>query len=141
MTQIAYVLKMYPRFSETFIVNEILELERQGVDVRIYSLRKPDDGRFHASLARVKAGVVYVPQYPQMEPERVQQAHELVCQAFPESYRALRADVEARARRVPTQAFRAGRRDRGASDPTPGRRDACALRLKRNAGSRLTSIT
>ena len=96
MTKIAYVLKMYPRFSETFIVNEILELERQGVDVRIYSLRKPDDGRFHASLARVKAGVVYVPQYPQMEPERVRQAHELVCQAFPESYRALRADVEAR---------------------------------------------
>ena len=96
MTKIAYVLKMYPRFSETFIVNEILELERQGVDVRIYSLRKPDDGRFHASLARVKAGVVYVPQYPQMEPERVQRAHELVCQAFPESYRTLRAEVEAK---------------------------------------------
>ncbi len=96
MTQIAYVLKMYPRFSETFIVNEILELERQGVDVRIYSLRKPDDGRFHASLARVKAGVVYVPQYPQMEPERVQRAHELVSQAFPESYSTLRAEVEAK---------------------------------------------
>lgn len=96
MTQIAYVLKMYPRFSETFIVNEILELERQEVDVRIYSLRKPDDGRFHASLARVKAGVIYVPQYPQMEPERVQRAHELVCQAFPETYGALQAEVEAR---------------------------------------------
>ena len=96
MTKIAYVLKMYPRFSETFIVNEILELERQGVDVRIYSLRKPDDGRFHASLARVKAGVVYVPQYPQMEPERVQRAHEVVSNAFPEAYRALRADLEAR---------------------------------------------
>jgi glycosyltransferase involved in cell wall biosynthesis len=96
MTQIAYVLKMYPRFSETFIVNEILELERQGVDVRIYSLRKPDDGRFHASLARVKAGVVYVPQYPQMEPARVQRAHERVYQAYPDRYRALRAEVEAR---------------------------------------------
>lgn len=64
MTRIAYTLKTYPRFSETFIVNEILELERQGVDVRIYSLGKPDDGRFHPSLARVKANVVYVPQYP-----------------------------------------------------------------------------
>ena len=49
--KIAYILKMYPRFSETFIINEILELERRGVDVRIYSLRKPDDGRFHAELA------------------------------------------------------------------------------------------
>lgn len=59
---IGYVLKMYPRFSETFIVNEILELERRGADVRIYSLRKPDDGRFHANLAQVRAPVVYLPE-------------------------------------------------------------------------------
>lgn len=64
MTRIAYILKMYPRFSETFIVNEILELERQGVEVRIYALMKPNDGRFHASLARVRAQVVYVPEHP-----------------------------------------------------------------------------
>jgi hypothetical protein len=31
--RVAYVLKMYPRFSETFVLNELLELERQGVDV------------------------------------------------------------------------------------------------------------
>ena len=96
MTKIAYILKMYPRFSETFIVNEILELERQGVDVRIYSLRKPDDGRFHASLARVKAGVIYVPQYPQMEPERVLAAQELLILTHPAAYFKLLADVEAR---------------------------------------------
>ncbi len=59
---VGYVLKMYPRFSETFIVNEILELERRGVDVRIYSLRKPDDGRFHANLAQVRAPVIYLPE-------------------------------------------------------------------------------
>jgi colanic acid/amylovoran biosynthesis glycosyltransferase len=94
MTRIAYILKMYPRFSETFIVNEILELERQGVDVRIYSLRKPDDGRFHPSLARVKANVVYVPQYPQMEPERVRAAHEFVAAARPAEYAELRAYAE-----------------------------------------------
>lgn len=97
MTKIAYILKMYPRFSETFVVNEILELERQGVDVRIYSLRKPDDGRFHASLAQVKAGVIYVPQYPQMEPERVHQAHRQLFEAAPEAYSQLRAEVDARA--------------------------------------------
>ncbi len=93
---IAYVLKMYPRFSETFIVNEILELERQGVDVRIYSLRKPDDGRFHAKLARVKANVVYTPEYPDKEPERVQAAEETVRAAYPERYDALRAYAESR---------------------------------------------
>lgn len=61
---IGYVLKMYPRFSETFVLNEILELERRGVTVRIFSLLKPDDGRFHARLARVKARVTYLPEYP-----------------------------------------------------------------------------
>lgn len=94
MTRIAYILKMYPRFSETFIVNEILELERRGVDVRIYSSRKPDDGRFHPSLARVKAHVVYIPQYPQMEPERVRAAHEFVAAARPDAYAELRALAE-----------------------------------------------
>ncbi len=68
---IAYVLKMYPRFSETFILNEILELERQGMDVRIYSLRKPDDGRFHANLARIRASVTYLPEYLPAEWPRV----------------------------------------------------------------------
>ena len=95
MTRIAYILKMYPRFSETFIVNEILELERQGVDVRIYSLRKPDDGRFHPALARIKANVIYVPQYPQMEPERVRAAHVALAAARPAAYATLRAEVEA----------------------------------------------
>jgi glycosyltransferase involved in cell wall biosynthesis len=83
--KVAYVLKMYPRFSETFIVNEILELERQGVDVRIYSLRKPDDGRFHASVARVKANVVYVPEYPDKEPERVDAARAQIGGQYPEA--------------------------------------------------------
>lgn len=61
---VAYILKMYPRFSETFILNEILELERQGLDIRIFSLVKPDDGRFHAKLAKVQAKVTYLPEYP-----------------------------------------------------------------------------
>ncbi|MFQ5418819.1 MAG: glycosyltransferase family 4 protein [Anaerolineae bacterium] len=93
---IAYILKMYPRFSETFIVNEILELERQGVDVRIYSLRKPDDGRFHAKLAKVKANVVYVPQYPQLEIRRIQEAHTFLAQAQPTRYQEVRTQAERR---------------------------------------------
>ncbi|MCA9963733.1 MAG: hypothetical protein KC423_05810, partial [Anaerolineales bacterium] len=84
--KIAYILKMYPRFSETFVVNEILELERRGVDVRIYSLRKPDDGRFHANLAQVKANVIYVPQNPEMEPDRIREAHRRLRQSQPASY-------------------------------------------------------
>jgi glycosyltransferase involved in cell wall biosynthesis len=53
---------MYPRFSQTFIVNEILELERQGLDTRIASLRKPTEGRFHGLLSRVRAEAYYLPE-------------------------------------------------------------------------------
>ncbi|HFC11600.1 MAG TPA: colanic acid biosynthesis glycosyltransferase WcaL, partial [Anaerolineae bacterium] len=93
---IAYILKMYPRFSETFIVNEILELERQGVDVRVYSLRKPDDGRFHRKLADVKAKVIYVPQYPQYEVARIREAHTFLRQAYPERYATVKTYTEKR---------------------------------------------
>ncbi|HMB69257.1 MAG TPA: glycosyltransferase [bacterium] len=58
---VGYVLKVYPRLSETFIVNEILELERQGARVTVFSLRVPQEGRFHEKLARVAADVVYLP--------------------------------------------------------------------------------
>lgn len=57
---IGYVLKMYPRLSETFILNEILELERQGARVTIFSVRTAREGRFHEKLARVTADVVYL---------------------------------------------------------------------------------
>lgn len=83
---IAYVLKMYPRFSETFVLNEILELERQGVDIRIYSLRKPDDGRFHPHLARVKAPVTYLPQYLVAESEPILAAQQAFVRAHPGRY-------------------------------------------------------
>lgn len=57
---VGYVLKMYPRLSETFIVNEILQLERLGARVTIYSLRAAREGRFHEKLSRVKADVIYL---------------------------------------------------------------------------------
>ena len=58
--RIAYVCKMYPRFSETFIVSEILAREDAGEDLEVVSLRPPADGRFHADLARVRAPVHYL---------------------------------------------------------------------------------
>ncbi len=59
-TRVGYVLKMYPRFSETFIVSEILAREAAGEDIVIFSLRPCTDARFHPELARVKAPVVHV---------------------------------------------------------------------------------
>lgn len=61
--RLIYLLKMFPRFSETFILNELLELEAQGIDVRIYALKRPIDGKFHAELGRLRAKARYVPEY------------------------------------------------------------------------------
>ncbi|MCB5275627.1 putative glycosyltransferase EpsF [Arthrobacter sp. SO5] len=61
---IGYVLKVYPRFSETFIVSEILAREAAGDRIEIFSLRPPDDPRFHPELARVRAPVTYIGRSP-----------------------------------------------------------------------------
>ncbi|MCA8963165.1 MAG: hypothetical protein KDC38_21735, partial [Planctomycetes bacterium] len=57
---IGYVLKKFPRASETFILNEILALQRQGVEVTVFSLHKADDGVFHPGLAELQRPVVYL---------------------------------------------------------------------------------
>ena len=54
--RIGYVLKVYPRFSETFIVTEILAREAQGEDLSIYALRPTTDSRFHPEIARSPPG-------------------------------------------------------------------------------------
>jgi len=51
---------MFPRLSETFILNEVLELERQGVDVDVFSLMAPGDGRFHGNLSQLNLAVRYL---------------------------------------------------------------------------------
>ena len=58
--RIAYVLKVYPRTSQTFVLSEILAHERAGLELDIFSLRRTDDSRFHAALARVQSPVFQV---------------------------------------------------------------------------------
>lgn len=58
--KIGYLTKKFPRFSETFIVNEILGLEAQDVDITVFSRKLPDDGRFHPAVSRLRNGVVYL---------------------------------------------------------------------------------
>jgi glycosyltransferase involved in cell wall biosynthesis len=58
---IGYLVKTYPKLSETFILNEILELERQGLHLHLFSLRRPSDTKFHPSVSRVQADVTYIP--------------------------------------------------------------------------------
>lgn len=68
---IAFVLKGYPRLSETFIAQEILGLERRGLDIRLYSMRLPTDPHVHPVHREIRAAVHYLPEYLHHAPRRV----------------------------------------------------------------------
>ena len=53
----AFVLKGYPRLSETFIAQEIQALEQRGLAIRIISLRQPTDRHVHPIHREIRAPV------------------------------------------------------------------------------------
>lgn len=58
---LGYILKGYPRISETFISNEILLLEKMGFKLRLFPMRQPRESFCHASVKEIKAKVDYLP--------------------------------------------------------------------------------
>ena len=58
---VAYILKRYPRYSETFVVTEILAHEEAGANIEIFALRPPSDSHFQDAIGRVRAPVTYIP--------------------------------------------------------------------------------
>ena len=72
---LAVVLKGYPRLSETFIAQELLELQNRGHRFDIWSLRRPyDGGRTHPIHDAITARCHYLPEYLHQEPLRVLRA-------------------------------------------------------------------
>lgn len=90
--RIAIVLKGYPRLSETFIAQEILGLERAGLDLALVALRHPTDSKRHPVHEEIRAPVLYLPEYLHQEPGRVISAL-LKCLPKPGFWRALAATV------------------------------------------------
>jgi colanic acid/amylovoran biosynthesis glycosyltransferase len=74
--RLGYVLKRFPRISETFVAAELIELERQGERVTVFAISRPEEPFVHAFLDELRAPVVYLPHRPLREPVRV--AHALV---------------------------------------------------------------
>ena len=72
--RVAFVLKGYPRLSETFIAQEIAALEKRGLEILIVSLRRPTDGALHAVHREIRARILYLPEYLLLEPLRVLRA-------------------------------------------------------------------
>lgn len=62
-TAIGFVLKGYPRVSETFIAQEIYLLEQQGFKIEILSMRKAREPERQPIVSLIKAPVTYIPEY------------------------------------------------------------------------------
>jgi glycosyltransferase involved in cell wall biosynthesis len=103
MSRLIFVLKGYPRLSETFIAQEIRALEERGFAIDIVSLRFPTDKHVHPVHREIAATVRYLPEYLYKEPWRV-----------------LRSWVKAAFRRGYWRAFRQWIKDL-VRDPTPNR--------------------
>jgi glycosyltransferase involved in cell wall biosynthesis len=58
---VAYVMNGYPRLSETFITHEIHQLERMGLQLRLFSVKRENEDKVHAVVAAVRAPVTYLP--------------------------------------------------------------------------------
>jgi glycosyltransferase involved in cell wall biosynthesis len=69
--RVAFILKGYPRLSETFIAQEILALEQRGLDILIVALRHPTDRWAHPIQRLIRAAVLYLPEYLYQEPRRI----------------------------------------------------------------------
>ena len=59
MKRIAYILNNFPALSETFIVNEILELKRAGFDIRIYARKKQESTKCGKDVLDLAKEVYY----------------------------------------------------------------------------------
>jgi glycosyltransferase involved in cell wall biosynthesis len=71
---LGYVLKRFPRISETFVAAELIELERQGERVTVFAVSRPEEPFAHGFVGEVRAPVVYLPRRPLREPARVARA-------------------------------------------------------------------
>ena len=71
---VGFILKGYPRLSESFIAQEIYGLEQLGMHLMLISLRHPTDAHQHPVHALIRAPVVYLPEYLHLQPLRVARA-------------------------------------------------------------------
>src|SRR6266511_2033352 len=83
---LGYVLRMFPQISETFIANEIVELERLGYDIHIYSYRRPKEAVLHECVRSVRASIDYLPDPLYRHPMNIVRANRTLYNVDPGRY-------------------------------------------------------
>src|SRR5688572_4210748 len=58
--QVIYIVRSWPRLSQTFIVNEVLALERRGLELAVFSLVRSGEQLVQPRVADVRAPVRYL---------------------------------------------------------------------------------
>ncbi len=64
---VGYILKRYPRLSETFIVTEMLELRRLGIEVTIFAQKNAGEELLHEKTRQLDVPVYYLPRTSKRE--------------------------------------------------------------------------
>jgi glycosyltransferase involved in cell wall biosynthesis len=114
---VGYIIKMFPRLSETFILNEILELEAQGLALRIFSMKRPTEAVAHEKVKTVKSPIRYLPETFRQSPLRIVSCQCHVWRRFPKAWR-----------RQLRNAVRRSRSDGDSSDLTAFFQACCVVR-------------
>jgi glycosyltransferase involved in cell wall biosynthesis len=83
---VALLTKTFPKLSETFVLREILGLERRGHALRIYALAAPEDAESQRAAREVRAPVAYVPRAGVRSMVQFARAHALTLLAHPIRY-------------------------------------------------------
>lgn len=50
VSRVAYVVSTFPKLSETFIIGELAELRRRGIEPRVFSLKQPEETVYHEAV-------------------------------------------------------------------------------------------
>jgi glycosyltransferase involved in cell wall biosynthesis len=58
---VAYILKGFPRLSETFIASEIYRLEQLGIHMRLFVIKPADESSHHEIVDHIRAKPYYLP--------------------------------------------------------------------------------
>src|SRR6266404_4542254 len=51
--KIVYVVNTFPKISETFILNEIVQVQKQGINVEVFAFSDATEDRSHPDVSRV----------------------------------------------------------------------------------------
>lgn len=73
--QVGYILRSYPRLSQTFIVNEMAVLEQLGVNIQIFAITNPHESIVQSQVNDIQAQVYYLESAQKQSPAAILTEH------------------------------------------------------------------